>query len=138
MRHRNLYLFTLAFIISTQVSAQDTTKEKSVLPDQTYPTSITTNDYTTPRHHIYRDTRLGSSSPSYNTYEKNAYGAGAITTNPHKSGSATFFPGTVPDTNAVSAPTIYRDTRLGSSSSLFDTYQKNDAGAGAVTTNPHK
>lgn len=33
---------------------------------------------------IYRDTRLGSSSPKYNTYKKNDYGAGAITTNPNK------------------------------------------------------
>ena len=31
---------------------------------------------------IYRDTRLGSSSPLYNTYEKNDYGAGAVTTSP--------------------------------------------------------
>lgn len=44
------------------------------------------------QHHIYRDTRLGSSSPWYNTYKKNDYGAGAITTNPHKgqSGSPVF------------------------------------------------
>ncbi|MDE3213649.1 MAG: hypothetical protein KGM98_10475 [Bacteroidota bacterium] len=33
---------------------------------------------------MYRDTRLGSSSPLYNTYQKNDYGAGAITTNPNK------------------------------------------------------
>ena len=33
---------------------------------------------------IYYDTRLGSSSPLYDTYEKNDYGAGAITTNPNK------------------------------------------------------
>lgn len=36
---------------------------------------------------IYRDTRLGSSSPLYNTYIKNHYGAGAVTTNPNKWGS---------------------------------------------------
>lgn len=35
-------------------------------------------------HPMYRDTRLGSSSPLYNTYKKNDYGAGAITTNPNK------------------------------------------------------
>ncbi len=35
---------------------------------------------------IYRDTRLGSSSPMYNTYKKNDKGAGAITTNPNKGG----------------------------------------------------
>lgn len=38
---------------------------------------------------MYRPTRLGSSSPLYNTYRKNDNGAGAITTNPNKSaGSA--------------------------------------------------
>ena len=34
----------------------------------------------------YHDTRLGSSSPMYNTYRKNDYGAGSITNNPNKSG----------------------------------------------------
>lgn len=33
---------------------------------------------------LYRDTRLGSSSPKYNTYKKNDYGAGAVTNNPNK------------------------------------------------------
>ena len=33
---------------------------------------------------MYRDTRLGSSSPKYNTYKKNKYGAGGVTTNPNK------------------------------------------------------
>jgi hypothetical protein len=31
---------------------------------------------------------------------------------------------------------IYRDTRLGSSTKKYDTYKKNDKGAGAVTTSP--
>lgn len=35
-------------------------------------------------------------------------------------------------------PSNYRDTRLGSSSPLYNTYKKNDNGAGAVTTNPNK
>lgn len=39
--------------------------------------------YTNPKIE-YRPTRLGSSSPLYNTYEKNKRGAGAITTNPNK------------------------------------------------------
>jgi hypothetical protein len=33
---------------------------------------------------LYGTSRLGSSSPRYNTYKKNDYGAGAITTDPHK------------------------------------------------------
>lgn len=32
----------------------------------------------------YHDTRLGSSSPMYNTYRKNDYGAGSVTNNPNK------------------------------------------------------
>lgn len=31
---------------------------------------------------IYMDTRLGSSTPQYDTYEKNNYGAGSVTTSP--------------------------------------------------------
>jgi hypothetical protein len=90
--------------------------------------------------HIYRDTRLGSSSPLYDTYEKNDRGAGAVTTNPHKSGSdfnsqnINLAPGNTGNTT----PEIHRDTRMGSSSPLYDTYKKNDYGAGAVTTNPNK
>ena len=33
---------------------------------------------------------------------------------------------------------IYRDTRLGGSSKKYNTYRKNDNGAGAITTNPNK
>jgi hypothetical protein len=33
---------------------------------------------------VYRSTGLGSSSPRYDTYKKNDYGAGAITTDPNK------------------------------------------------------
>jgi hypothetical protein len=43
-----------------------------------------------PANHIneatYHDTRLGSSSPMYNTYRKNDYGAGSVTNNPNKGG----------------------------------------------------
>lgn len=31
---------------------------------------------------------------------------------------------------------LYRDTRLGGSSKKYNTYKKNDNGAGAITTNP--
>lgn len=39
---------------------------------------------------MYMDTRLGSSSPMYDTYQKNDDGAGAITNNPNKSGGGGF------------------------------------------------
>lgn len=53
--------------------------------------------------HIYRDTRLGSSSPQYNTYQKNDFGAGAITTNPNKWGSGTpvFIPEPKPESDTL-------------------------------------
>ena len=48
-------------------------------------TKIGTDNYNPdPASPIYRDTRLGSSSPLYNTYKKNDNGAGSITTNPNK------------------------------------------------------
>ena len=37
---------------------------------------------------LYRPTRLGSSSPLYDTYKENDFGAGAVTTNPNKSGKS--------------------------------------------------
>ncbi|MEO9098842.1 MAG: hypothetical protein ABI267_00875 [Ginsengibacter sp.] len=33
---------------------------------------------------------------------------------------------------------MYRDTRLGGSSKKYNTYKKNDNGAGAITNNPNK
>ena len=84
------------------------------------------------------DTRLGSSSPVYNSYPKNDYGAGAITNNAGKTQSFGISHITSPLININAAPAIYRDTRLGSSSPLYNTYKKNDFGAGAVTNNPNK
>lgn len=85
----------------------------------------------------YRDTRLGSSSALYNTYEKNDDGAGSVTTTPKSNQGSASQQGVV--NNAQQKPSLqYRDTRLGSSSPQYDTYQKNDNGAGSVTTNPNK
>lgn len=90
---------------------------------------------------FYRDTRLGSSSPDYNTYRTNDDGAGAVTTSP-KNGSAPLSSaslGTLTSTSRQPATKpFYRDTRLGSSSPDYNTYRTNDNGAGAVTTNPNK
>jgi hypothetical protein len=56
----------------------------TVVPaEKNYTTSPTTSSP------IYRDTRLGSSSPMYNTYKKNHYGAGGVTTDPNKGASGT-------------------------------------------------
>jgi hypothetical protein len=92
---------------------------------------------TTATGHVYRDTRLGSSSPQYNTYEKNDYGAGAVTTNPNKNGGGAGMEMNNPSTTepATQNSVQYRD-RLGSSSPLYNTYEKNSYGAGSVTTSP--
>lgn len=87
--------------------------------------------------HIYTDTRLGSSSPLYDTYQKNDYGAGAVTTNPNKNGGGAGIETSTPSITepATQNPVQYRD-RLGSSSPLYNTYEKNSYGAGSVTTSP--
>lgn len=88
-------------------------------------------------NHIYRDTRLGSSSPQYNTYEKNDYGAGAVTTNPNKNGGGAGSEMNTPSTTEPATQnSVQYDNRLGSSSPLYNTYEKNNYGAGSVTTSP--
>lgn len=80
--------FIMSFLFA---SAQDTSLNKKA--DSTYTTQKHKNyrniKSTSPKKKkIYRDTRLGSSSPMYNTYKKNDKGAGAITTNPNKGGGS--------------------------------------------------
>jgi hypothetical protein len=87
------------------------------------------------QNNVYQDTRLGSSAPENDTYKTNNNGAGSITTNPNKGSSGNI---SNPSDNRSVPATIYRDTRLGSSSPLYNTYEKNDNGAGAITTNPNK
>ncbi len=137
MKAKTIAIFVSGFFISSCGFSQDTSANQKITQDRTYEPAPLPNEYSTPQPHIYRDTRLGSSSPLYNTYKKNDYGAGAITTNPNK-GSGSTFTQTYPTTNSLQKSPIYRDTRLGSSSPLYNTYQKNDYGAGAITTNPNK
>lgn len=130
-------LFTIIFGIE-QVYCQDTTQNQKLSEKHTYPIN-TTRSYQNPpsTNSIYRDTRLGGSSPLYNTYKKNDYGAGAITTDPNKGRGIANYEN-YDFKPKKSANKIYRDTRLGGSSPLYNTYKKNDYGAGAITTNPHK
>lgn len=131
--------FIFLLLIGSSALAQDTSANQNLSKDQTYPVSSPPINYNTPqKHHIYRDTRLGSSSPYYNTYQKNDNGAGAITTNPHKKNGIAPYPGDHFDSSANANTKIYRDTRLGSSSPGHRTYKTNDYGAGAITTDPHK
>ncbi len=140
MKAKTLAIFVCGFFISTCGFSQDTSQNQRLTQDRTYEPARQAplpNEYATPQPHIYRDARLGSSSPLYNTYKKNDYGAGAITTNPNK-GSGSTVTETYPIQDSSQKSPIYRDTRLGSSSPLYNTYQKNDYGAGAITTNPNK
>ncbi len=126
-------------VITSTALAQDTSSNQSLSKDQTYHISTPLRNYNlSQKHHIYRDTRLGSSSPYYNTYQKNDNGAGAITTNPNKANGIAEYPGNHFDSSAKVPTKFYSDIRLGSSSPGHRTYKTNDYGAGAITTNPHK
>lgn len=117
-----------------------TTAVKSRNAGSTTTPIITSAESPARKEKIYRPTRLGSSSPQYDTYEKNDYGAGAVTTMPKSRNAGSSMPAEV-NTSAganSSRSAIYRDTRLGSSSPLYDSYKKNNDGAGSVTTNPNK
>ncbi len=138
MKSKILGIFIIIFFGSISVMAQDTSENQRLSENQTYHVNTPQRNYkNSPQHHIYRDTRLGGSSPLYNTYKKNDYGAGAITTNPNKTGSINFLQQNSFDTTK-NQNQIYRDTRLGGSSPNDRTYKTNDNGAGAITTNPHK
>ncbi len=137
----NFKTATLFFIImhsSTAAFSQGIPGNQKLPEEHTYSVTSTQNKNTPPvTHPIYRDTRLGGSSPLYNTYKKNDYGAGAITTNPNKDNGIAKYPGGDSSSNNL-ITNIYRDTRLGGSSPLYNTYKKNDYGAGTITTNPNK
>jgi hypothetical protein len=126
----------IAIFISDCVFSQDTSSNQKLSENETYHIAPANNQISQTQNENYRDSRLGSSSPMYNTYQKNNNGAGAITTNPNKGSGSTFTPNFNLD-SAQKSP-VYHDTRVGSSSSLYNTYQKNDYGAGAITTNPNK
>lgn len=92
-----IYIFSvLIFLFSTTGFSQDTAKYK-VLQKVNVNKKVSDSAKKNYKIHlnkqpqvIYRDTRLGSSSPIYNTYKKNDYGAGAVTTNPNKSDAPSF------------------------------------------------
>jgi hypothetical protein len=114
MKRKTAFIFFAAILSSTLAFSQDTSENQKLSENksiQTPPSNTQVNpvenhtyynnnstEYNSvnsqykniPQYdnsiHAYRDTRLGSSSPLYNTYEKNDNGAGAITTNPNKGG----------------------------------------------------
>lgn len=133
-----LVLFIQALLISFAAFSQDSTfsYQKNASPIHT--PNIPKQSYKGVNQPAYFDTRLGSSSPLYNSYQKNLNGAGAVTNDSHKGQNGQIFGSSLPEINSTSNSTIYKDTRLGSSSPLYNTYQKNDFGAGAITSNPNK
>lgn len=141
MKSKIIILLILIGFFSNTVAGQDTSENQKLSENQTYHISSQKTDYNNiPAQPVYRDTRLGSSSPLYNTYKKNDYGAGAITTNPNKTGSSITYDNGFSDSSESEQPKekIYRDTRLGGSAPGDRSYKANDYGAGAITTNPHK
>jgi len=136
MKRKICLILVIAIFISDYVFSQDTSSNQKLSENETYHVTLNNNQVSRPENQIHRDSRLGSSSQMYNTYQKNNNGAGAITTNPNKGSESTFTPSFNLD-SAQKSP-VYHDTRLESSSSLYNTYQKNDYGTGAITTNPNK
>jgi len=136
-------MLIFGIFISNSVFCQDTSQNQQLSHNQTYQVVPPNNQVTQPQisakadlmlgtdtqNHIYRDTRLGSSSPLYNTYEKNNYGAGAVTTNPNKNGGGNYTPPapmtTRTDTSFSNVPRY---------DSLGNIVNKSDS----VNTNPNK
>jgi hypothetical protein len=92
---KTLYISIVLILFAGKGYSQDTSQYK-VLPKVNVHKNIHDSSEASMVHFknqpsvIYRDTRLGSSSPLYNTYQKNNFGAGAITTNPNKSEGPSF------------------------------------------------
>lgn len=89
MKRLNL-LFIFVFAFTLVLQAQDTTKNRkqTVKQVEEYDTVLVPKQRTRitfrNRKKVYRPTRLGSSSPLYDTYKRNDEGAGSVTTNPNK------------------------------------------------------
>lgn len=140
------FVIAFTFLAVSPAFSQDTSQNQKLTEEHnqklteehTYPIRPTKRKYGisgTP--HIYRDTRLGGSSPYFNTYQKNDYGAGAITTDPNKGMGVTKYPQDQLDSSNMGNK-MHSEPRLGGSSLGHRSYQSNDYGAGAIKTNPHK
>jgi hypothetical protein len=77
---------TISALTTTPVvNKQDTVTATSVVKPETVTARIPVQEKVQPQHaptHPYIDTRLGSSTPQYDTWEKNSNGAGSVTTSP--------------------------------------------------------
>ncbi len=83
MKKKIFISFTAVFMLTLGAFAQDSSKVQKD-SDKSWP-AVTDRRYepadsTGPK--LYRPTRLGSSEKQYDTYKKNDFGAGAVTTDP--------------------------------------------------------
>lgn len=105
---KNIYIILLFLLISNSGYSQDKIKKDSTQIDTIqykkivkkvkvnnriiYPMNKNKkHQYKMVPQKLYRPTRLGSSSPNSDTYKKNDFGAGAVTTNPHKNDRSFIF-----------------------------------------------
>ena len=90
MKNKIITLLISALVLSINVFAQDSlhksTMHKQMVTHKSHMSSTMHHSVAdtskAAKKPMYRDTRLGSSSPKYNTYKKNKNGAGAVTTSP--------------------------------------------------------
>ncbi len=100
--------------------------EPQAVPSTTTPVSTTTNVTITPTTPAVNNSSMANNTP---------VDTASVTVN--KPATATIqAPPAQPAQPKPPAPPLYRDTRLGSSTKQYDTWEKNNNGAGSVTTSP--
>ena len=86
MKNKITALALVLMLISINGFSQDTLQkrpvQKHVITKRTVTGTANNHSQSVAKKPMYRDTRLGSSTKKYNTYKKNKYGAGAVTTSP--------------------------------------------------------
>ena len=86
MQNKIITLLSLFLVLCSVKGFSQTTQQakqtSAVATSTTKTTAMHKKTIAKAPHKIYFDTRKGSSSPLYNTWRKNANGAGAVTTSP--------------------------------------------------------
>jgi len=123
MKNKILPVVILILFFSTKSFSQ-TTKANHTKSDTT--TAIHHNDLKNQR--IYEAKNTAKQGQLSSTASATTYSAGASSQDKTPA----------PVAKKSTKKPMYRDTRLGSSSKKYNTYKKNDNGAGAITTNPNK
>ncbi len=144
---------TFVVLFSLQGFSQTTDKSQHPLLDKYYPQkqnpnaikTVTTRAKSAPETNhvpeakpvsakpVAKTNQVSETKPVYKTKQKPAL---ANTTVINKSSNYTSPVPVQKEVQTKPAAIPMRDTRLGSSSPLYDTYEKNNNGAGSVTTSP--